>query len=186
MADIFDRLTIQIPSNRDIFDRLEDLDIMDRVDLPVEDKVIFSPEMKKLIREELYKEINNIPVGQIISKIMEKEIAKQKSFEGVVKKTIEDEVVKKGSAIEDQFKEFKKEIEEFKDKLKEKYADLRNSLATTTHPRYEFGGFSPQFNLLVIGPDATEGSWRIVIDGSNLSVQRYESGVWVEKGSFNP
>lgn len=185
MADIFDRLTIKIPSNRDIFDRI-DLDIMDRVDLPVEDKVIFSPEMKKLIREELYKEINNIPVGQIISKIMEKEIAKQKSFEGVVKKTIEDEVVKKGSEIQDQFKEFKKEIEEFKDKLKEKYADLRNNLATTTHPRYEFGGFSPQFNLLVIGPDATEGSWRIVIDGSNLSVQRYESGVWVEKGSFNP
>ena len=31
-----------------------------------------------------------------------------------------------------------------------------------------------------------EGSWRMIIDGSNLSRQRYESGVWVEKAADTP
>lgn len=33
-----------------------------------------------------------------------------------------------------------------------------------------------------LSPD--EGDWHIVIDGTNLSVQRYETGAWVEKGIF--
>lgn len=37
-----------------------------------------------------------------------------------------------------------------------------------------------------IGDSATDGSWRFTISGSNLSVQRRESGSWVEKGSFMP
>ncbi len=36
------------------------------------------------------------------------------------------------------------------------------------------------------GPDATEGSWRSVLVGSNLSFQRYESGIWNEKMAVTP
>ena len=39
---------------------------------------------------------------------------------------------------------------------------------------------------VVFGDGATDGNWRIIPSGVNLSVQRRESGVWVEKASFNP
>jgi len=41
-------------------------------------------------------------------------------------------------------------------------------------------------NPLYIGDSGTDGSWRFIIVGNDLSVQRRESGVWVEKGSFMP
>ena len=36
------------------------------------------------------------------------------------------------------------------------------------------------------GDSATDGTWRIVRDGNNLSFQRRESGAYVEKGKFQP
>ena len=36
------------------------------------------------------------------------------------------------------------------------------------------------------GDSGTDGSWRLVRDGNNLSVQRREAGVWVEKSAFVP
>jgi len=36
------------------------------------------------------------------------------------------------------------------------------------------------------GDPSTDGSWRITVSGSNLSVQRRESSVWEEKGVFEP
>jgi len=35
-----------------------------------------------------------------------------------------------------------------------------------------------------IGDPNEDGSWRIVVDGTALAVQKRESGVWVEKGAF--
>jgi len=29
-----------------------------------------------------------------------------------------------------------------------------------------------------------EGTWRTVVDGTDLAFQRYESGAWVSKGGF--
>ena len=37
-----------------------------------------------------------------------------------------------------------------------------------------------------LGDASVDGTWRIIRDGDNLSVQRRESGVWVEKSSFLP
>lgn len=34
------------------------------------------------------------------------------------------------------------------------------------------------------GDPATDGSWRYIRSGDNLSVQRRESGQWVEKGLY--
>lgn len=42
------------------------------------------------------------------------------------------------------------------------------------------GGANPTY----IGDPNTNGSWRLYDDGTNLSVQRLEGGIWNEKGSF--
>lgn len=34
------------------------------------------------------------------------------------------------------------------------------------------------------GDENTDGSWRITVSGTNLLVERRESGVWVEKSAF--
>ena len=39
---------------------------------------------------------------------------------------------------------------------------------------------------LYLGDPNTEGSWRIVRDGDNLSFERYESSIWVSKGANLP
>jgi hypothetical protein len=41
-------------------------------------------------------------------------------------------------------------------------------------------------NAVYMGNPNTDGSWRLIPVGSNLSVQKRESGTWVEKGQFNP
>lgn len=41
-------------------------------------------------------------------------------------------------------------------------------------------------STLYLGEENTEGSWRIIQVGSNLSIERLESGSWVEKASFTP
>ena len=38
---------------------------------------------------------------------------------------------------------------------------------------------------IYLGDSSTNGSWRIVRNGNNLSFQRREAGSWVEKGSFS-
>jgi hypothetical protein len=45
----------------------------------------------------------------------------------------------------------------------------------------------PQWSsVLPIGPQDTDGSWRISISGVNLLVENRVGGVWVEKGRFIP
>ena len=36
------------------------------------------------------------------------------------------------------------------------------------------------------GDESTNGSWRLIIVGNDLSIQKRESGVWVEKSAFTP
>ncbi len=39
-------------------------------------------------------------------------------------------------------------------------------------------------SIISIGDPAADGSWRILVSGVDLVVQRKESGSWVEKGAF--
>ena len=39
---------------------------------------------------------------------------------------------------------------------------------------------------LYLGDPGTQGTWRIGQVGNNLSFQRFESGVWVEKDAMTP
>jgi len=38
--------------------------------------------------------------------------------------------------------------------------------------------------IIRIGPDATTGSWRLSISGTDLIAERYETSAWIEKGAF--
>ena len=42
----------------------------------------------------------------------------------------------------------------------------------------------PSANAIYLGDAATNGSWRIVISGTTLSIQRREGGSYIEKGAF--
>ncbi len=41
-------------------------------------------------------------------------------------------------------------------------------------------------HVLYFGDEATEGTWRIIQSGNNLSFQRLESAAWVEKSAVTP
>ena len=166
----------------DIFDRISIEDIFDRIDLPVEQKVAFSEEMADLVREELRKEIAKIPVGKMIAQMLNKEVAKQERSAGVIKESLTKDIAKTKADIGSQVTALKNEIDEFMEKMRKKYADLKNEMLS--QPAYQFGGFSPQFNDLNIGDPGANGAWRIVKSGNDLSVERLESGSWVQKGVF--
>ena len=40
--------------------------------------------------------------------------------------------------------------------------------------------------VLYFGDEGTDGTWRLIISGNDLSVQKREAGVWVEKSAFMP
>lgn len=44
----------------------------------------------------------------------------------------------------------------------------------------------PSGNAVYLGDKLTNGSWRIIRSGNNLSFQRREAGVWVEKSFVAP
>ena len=47
-----------------------------------------------------------------------------------------------------------------------------------------YGGTTVPATTVPMGDQSQDGSWRITVNGSNLSVQRKESGSWIEKGAF--
>lgn len=46
------------------------------------------------------------------------------------------------------------------------------------------GGGDSTSETKYFGAEGVDGSWRITVSGSNLLVERRESGVWVEKSAF--
>jgi len=46
------------------------------------------------------------------------------------------------------------------------------------------GGSGGTGDPTYIGDPNTDGSWRFIINGTDLSVQRREGGIWVEKAAF--
>lgn len=169
----------------DLLDSLfEERDLLDEVELDTEDKIIFSSEMAKRIREEVRKEIAKMPIGKIVASLVSKQTDNRTKREDVLKTTISKEIMQTKSDLEKELVRLKTDLQDNIDRLKKKFDGLRTELAN--QPAYQFGGFSPQANDLNIGDPAIEGAWRIVKSGTNLSMQRFESGIWTEKGSFTP
>ena len=42
----------------------------------------------------------------------------------------------------------------------------------------------PVGNAIYLGSESVDGSWRIIVSGTSLSIQKREGGTWVEKGQF--
>ncbi len=45
---------------------------------------------------------------------------------------------------------------------------------------------SPTLTAVIFGDGITNGSWRIIESGNNLSIQRLEGGNWIEKSAVVP
>lgn len=174
---VFDKIELSV------FDTTE-LNVFDETDVDVEDKIIYSKEIADLIQEEIRKEISKIPIGKIIAKVLSKENDFKNKEISTIKNNFSEKLKSAENKIELKIEELDKKFSEYIEKLKKKFSTFRNEIIN--HPRYEFGGFSPQVNDLNIGDPAADGSWRIIVSGNDLSVQRRESGSWVEKGSFQP
>lgn len=166
-------------NSKDLVDELfESLDLVDSVELDTEDKVLYSPELKKILRQEISKEISKIPLDEIFSKLKEHESSLKEIIQRALEKTNE--------KIDSRLREMKEREDKFIEKMKQKYADLRNSISSQEGPRYQFGGYPPPGGFLPLSMSGLD-KWRLIItgdNGENLSVQRLENGVWVEKGSF--
>lgn len=138
--------TISPEKKRDIFDRLAEnhTDIFDRVELPVEEKVAYSDVIKETIQEEIKKTIASLPLGKIISSIIEKQVSERlKENERISSEAInqlERRMKDDGSWMKS---DLKTEIENLRKELIKKYSEVRNSILANKEV-YSFGGF-PQF-----------------------------------------
>lgn len=170
---VFDKIELSV------FDTTE-LSVFDDVEPEIEDKILNSKELIDLVQEEIRKEVQKIPVGKIIAKIL----SKSNEIKNKELSSLKEKMGKDLDLVKKETDKNLTEVKELIEKFKKSFDDLKTSVIN--QPMYQFGGFSPQVNDLNIGDPLTDGSWRIVVSGNDLSVQRRESGSWVEKGSFQP
>lgn len=190
-----------INSNRkpgDIFDLVSLEDILEEIQMdksPDIKKVTLAPKIEKKISEEIKKRLQYIRIEDIIEKISKELIRKELSYLDVglkkqeVEETIENELTEDRSQFS-QMKEKMGELEDQYKKLLKRYEELKTERLNP--PPYTFGGFPQDWSLinlgttLNLGDPNTNGSWRIYVDGTNVSFQRRESDSWVEKGAYTP
>lgn len=162
----------------DLLDRIT-LDLFDKIDLSPEEAAAYSDEVRDVIREELQRKLASLPIGEMISKAIEKMTCEQARSE----KSLGEKIASLKSSISSEVDKLKKSLEELREKVRKNHDNLKSEMR---QPLYTFGGFSPQTNDLNIGPPEVEGAWRMVKSGDDLVFQRYESGAWTLKGSFTP
>lgn len=81
-TDVFNKL-----SYKDLFDKINfndlidktTVDIFDGIEVSPEDRILYSEELKKAIRDEITSVISKVPLGKIIKQIIEQEIKKSES-----------------------------------------------------------------------------------------------------------
>lgn len=129
--DIFDSLSV------DQID-LAPYDVLDDVELDTEDKILYSKELKNILREELSKKIAEIPFNKIIQDIVSKQL-EQKDYPALInKKTDSLEQKLEQEKFRSNFK-LKEDLDKLSREIKEKYAEFRNIL--NSQEKYTFGGF---------------------------------------------
>lgn len=206
--DIFDRIT-----ESDIFDKISKPDIFDSIKLEVitpskpsviPPKVIVKPYVKTVPKPlteseviDLIKgEVSKIKPQKIVEKIIEKQIVKEKPkiVEKIVEKVIPDKRVEE---LTKKLEELTKQLENIKQVIPMMGHKGGSGVIGVPHP----GGHSGQFltndgtelkwgnatagldGSVTFGDQDTDGSWRFIVVGTDLSHQRRESGVWVEKSA---
>ena len=141
-------------TSNDLFDEIDDdLDLLDEVDLPIEEKVAFSKEIKEAIRQE----IARLPIGEIVASIVEKKVSRLDK-QNEIKKSLEGSIEKISESLKRDIQRITKEIGEFKEKVKKDYVDVKNDVISL--PKYQFGGFAPPNPLNHSGEFLTNsGTW---------------------------
>lgn len=130
---------------KDSFDKFDAFDLVsldgfDNVELPVEEKVVFSEEMAKLVREQLREEIGKLPIGKLVSEISQKEFSKQKESISTIKEVIAKEIENTKSELKNKIENLSKESTEFKKKTQDKYNDFLNKYSSIGQDKLYFGG----------------------------------------------
>lgn len=126
----------QSQNDKDFLDDLE-FDIVDEIELPLEERVAFSKEIKESIREE----IGKIPIGKIVSTLLEKEVLNQNEKTNQLKESFTSNISQTKKDIEKEVEKVKSNISEITKKLNDKYANLKTNILN--QPKYQFGGFAP-------------------------------------------
>lgn len=201
--DIFDEIE---KKRRDVFDEVESDRIGDKIFDEVEKELpslvrTYVKEQTKKFKTLSPKEISDLVDATIAS------IPTPKPIEKVIEKTVEKRIevvpqkeTKKWAELS-QIEELKKIIAELKKRIDDSsnvtviggpnlpnYSNENGTFLKAQNGRisWDSAGADATSGIFLLGPDSVEGTWRFYVDGSNLSVQRYESGIWVEKGSFMP
>lgn len=133
--------------------------------------------------------------NKIIEKVIEKEIRIEPKKE--TKTYAEEKLVQE---LKNQIEELKKEVQASKKypmqdwgfrtgKIIPNTSNQEGKFLTNSGNKLLWAtvtGSSSGSDPFYIGDPDTDGSWRFTIVGDNLSVQRRESGSYVEKAAFNP
>lgn len=170
----------------DIFDQVAG-DIFDRLELTQEEKVVYSEDMERLIREEIQKAIAKLPIGKMVAGVIKKETMLQ---ERSGKQRIDEGVAKAKASLKEEFQELKDDLEKFKQKLVKRQDEFKSLFGRDAKPWYQFGGYAGGANspATIEGITLTDANgallWKIVVVGQNLQIQTLDEGVWTEKASF--
>lgn len=162
-------------------------DLLDRTELPLEEKIVFSEHMEKVLREAIHAEIAKLPIGKIVASVLEKEIAAQ---EQKATAHIDKNVEKVRGDFNGEVEKIKTYMEGFKNKMRNDHDAFKSLFGRDAKPWYQFGGYSGGAS----SPTTIEGItltnaegellWKIVVVGENLQIQTLDEGVWTEKASF--
>lgn len=116
-----------------VFDALE-LTAFDEVDLPPEDKILYSKELDQLIKQEIKQAIISLPIGKMISEILEKNSHENEKIKKLLSKNIQETK----NELQNNIAKFKEELSGSVDKLKKRYDELKTERLNAT---YQLGGF---------------------------------------------
>lgn len=178
-------------------------DIFDRLELPVEHKVINSPQMQQLVAESVSAAISRLPLQEIIAKAVNakvqeykdrlgKEFIQRQESEESLKVLINDtvnraklELNQKMEVLDEQMTGIDEDAQNLLGKFSSKFDEITNKINYDA-PQYTFGGYPPPGGGLPLPGVGGLMEWRFIVVDSNLSVQKLENGIWTEKAQFNP
>ncbi len=115
---------------------IDELDSIEGIELPTEDKVLYSKELLEKIQVEIRKEISKIPMGKIITKILEKESEKMSKETSSIKSKVEEN----GTNLQKELATLKEAMDTLKAKTREKHEKLTNQFLALGQDKLYFGG----------------------------------------------
>lgn len=189
--DLFD-----VEDGKDLFDVLYPDDSLEEFTPPVK-KPLTENEVHSMIQEA----IKSLPKPEVrvIEKIVQQEIIKEEADDDEEEDKTEEELTKLNKEIESLKKQIDNMNTSFYRSLNSIPVRIGKIIPSLSQQNGKFlsvsgnkmvwataGSSTESTGVAYFGDQNTDGSWRIITSGSNLAVERRESGSWVEKGAFQP